>query len=139
MNGEAEFDPRLLAIYGELSRDELTRLVVRYASRRLSAGGSSVFLRDNITGRYVLRGTTGLLDGADLRMANLGGANCEEASLRGVNLRECGLAKLNLRRADLRGCLTGSVRLSKHCVSLKDAILDDAQAAQEADKEQPGS
>ena len=66
MNDEPEFDARLLAIYGELSRDELTRLVVRYASRRLSAGGSSIFLRDNITGRYVLRGTTGLLDGSDM-------------------------------------------------------------------------
>jgi GAF domain-containing protein len=66
MSDEPEFDAQLLAIYGELSRDELTRLVVRYASRRLNAGGSSIFLRDSITGRYVLRGTTGLLNGSDM-------------------------------------------------------------------------
>jgi len=66
VNDKTEFDAQLLAIYGELSRDELTRLVVRYASKRLSAGGSSIFLRDSITGRYVLRGTTGLLDGSDM-------------------------------------------------------------------------
>ena len=66
MNAAPEFDARLLAIYGELSRDQLMRLVVQYASRRLDAGGSSVFLRDNITGRYVLRGTTGLTNGSHM-------------------------------------------------------------------------
>jgi signal transduction protein with GAF and PtsI domain len=37
-------------------------LVVGYARDRLGAGGSSLFLRDDITGRYVLRSTTGLLE-----------------------------------------------------------------------------
>ena len=60
------FDQELLAIYGELERDRLMALVVRYARDRLGAGGSSIFLRDDITGRYVLRGTTGLLEGADM-------------------------------------------------------------------------
>ncbi len=56
------FDEELLEIYGELDRDRLMELVVRYARDRLGAGGSSIFLRDNITGRYVLRGTTGILE-----------------------------------------------------------------------------
>jgi len=56
------FDPELLEIYGELDRDRLMALVVRYARDRLNAGGSSIFLRDDITGRYVLRGTTGILE-----------------------------------------------------------------------------
>ena len=60
------FDQELLEIYGELNRDRLMALVVRYARDRLDAGGSSIFLRDDITGRYVLRGTTGLLEGADM-------------------------------------------------------------------------
>ena len=60
------FDQELLEIYGELDRDRLMGLVVRYARDRLDAGGSSIFLRDDITGRYVLRGTTGLLEGADM-------------------------------------------------------------------------
>jgi len=60
------FDQELLEIYGELDRDRLMALVVRYARDRLYAGGSSIFLRDDITGRYVLRGTTGLLEGADM-------------------------------------------------------------------------
>jgi GAF domain-containing protein len=60
------FDQALLEIYGELDRDRLMALVVRYARDRLGAGGSSIFLRDDITGRYVLRGTTGLLEGADM-------------------------------------------------------------------------
>jgi len=60
------FDQELLEIYGELDRDRLMALVVRYARDRLDAGGSSIFLRDDITGRYVLRGTTGLLKGADM-------------------------------------------------------------------------
>lgn len=59
-----EFDQALLEIYGELDRDRLMDLVVGYARSRLGAGGSSIFLRDDITGRYVLRGTTGLLEGA---------------------------------------------------------------------------
>nr|HID14617.1 GAF domain-containing sensor histidine kinase [Anaerolineae bacterium] len=54
------FDQELLEIYGELDRDRLMALVVRYARDRLAAGGCSIFLRDDITGRYVLRGTTGL-------------------------------------------------------------------------------
>ncbi len=58
------FDQELLEIYGELDRDRLMALVVRYARDRLDAGGSSIFLRDDITGRYVLRGTTGLLESA---------------------------------------------------------------------------
>jgi GAF domain-containing protein len=60
------FDQELLEIYGELDRDRLMALVVRYARDRLGAGGSSIFLRDDITGRYVLRGTTGLLEGAEM-------------------------------------------------------------------------
>ena len=60
------FDQELLEIYGELNRDRLMALVVCYARDRLGAGGSSIFLRDDITGRYVLRGTTGLLEGADM-------------------------------------------------------------------------
>ena len=66
MNQVAGFDKELLEIYGELDRDRLMALVVRYARDRLSAGGSSVFVRDDITGRYVLRGTTGLLEGAEM-------------------------------------------------------------------------
>jgi GAF domain-containing protein len=62
----AGFDPRLLEIYSELDRDRLMELVVRYARDRLGAGGSSIFLRDDITGRYVLRGTTGILNGAEM-------------------------------------------------------------------------
>jgi GAF domain-containing protein len=60
------FDQELLEIYGELDRDRLMALVVRYACDQLGAGGSSIFLRDDITGRYVLRGTTGLLEGAEM-------------------------------------------------------------------------
>ncbi|NLF00313.1 MAG: GAF domain-containing protein [Anaerolineales bacterium] len=60
MSHEAEFDHRLLDIYAELDHDRLIDLVVRYAAERLDAGGSSIFLRDDITGRYVLRSTTGL-------------------------------------------------------------------------------
>jgi len=56
------FDQELLEIYSELNRDRLMELVVGYARDRLGASGSSIFLRDNITGRYVLRGTTGLLE-----------------------------------------------------------------------------
>jgi len=56
------FDQALLEIYSELNRDRLMDLVVSYARDRLDAGGSSIFLRDSITGRYVLRGTTGLLE-----------------------------------------------------------------------------
>lgn len=56
------FDKELLEVYGELDRDRLMNLVVRYARDRLGADGSSIFLRDNITGRYVLRATTGLLE-----------------------------------------------------------------------------
>ncbi len=59
-------DQELLEIYGELNRDRLMALVVRYARDRLGAGGSSIFLRDDITGRYVLRGTTGLLESAKM-------------------------------------------------------------------------
>jgi GAF domain-containing protein len=58
----AGFDKDLLEIYSELSRDRLMELVVRYACDRLGSGGSSVFIRDDITGCYVLRGTTGILD-----------------------------------------------------------------------------
>ena len=61
-----DFDQELLEIYGALDHDRLMELVVRYASDRLDAGGSSVFLRDDITGRYVLRGTTGLQDGTGM-------------------------------------------------------------------------
>ncbi len=57
------FDQELLEIYGELNRDRLMELVVCYARDRLGAGGSSIFLRDDITGTYVLRGTTGILEG----------------------------------------------------------------------------
>jgi GAF domain-containing protein len=39
---------------------------VRYARDQLGAGGSSIFLRDDITGRYVLRGTTGLQESAKM-------------------------------------------------------------------------
>jgi signal transduction protein with GAF and PtsI domain len=60
------FDQELLEIYGELDRDRLMALVVRYARDRLGAGGSSIFLRDDITGRYVLRGTTGLQEGGTM-------------------------------------------------------------------------
>ena len=60
------FDQKLLEIYGELDRDRLLALVVRYARDRLGAGGSSIFLRDDITGRYVLRDTTGLLEGTTM-------------------------------------------------------------------------
>jgi len=60
------FDQELLEIYGELDRDRLMALVVGYARDRLGAGGSSIFLRDDITGRYVLRGTTGLQEGAKM-------------------------------------------------------------------------
>ena len=56
------FDQELLEIYGELDRDRLMVLVVRYVRDWLGAGGSSIFLRDDISGRYVLRGTTGLLE-----------------------------------------------------------------------------
>jgi signal transduction protein with GAF and PtsI domain len=60
MNQTAGFDQELLEIYGELRRDRLMELVVSYARDRLGADGSSIFLRDSITGRYVLRSTTGL-------------------------------------------------------------------------------
>jgi GAF domain-containing protein len=60
------FDQELLEIYGELHRDRLVELVVCYARDSLGAGGSSIFLRDDITGRYVLRGTTGLLESAKM-------------------------------------------------------------------------
>jgi len=66
MNQTTGFDQDLLEIYSELDRDRLMALVVRYARDRLGAGGSSIFLRDDITGRYVLRGTTGLLEGAKM-------------------------------------------------------------------------
>ena len=62
MHEKLLFDETLLAIYRELDRDRLMSLVVNYARDRLKAGGSSIFLRDDITGRYVLRGTTGLLE-----------------------------------------------------------------------------
>jgi hypothetical protein len=60
------FDQELVEIYGELDRDRLMALVVRYVRDWLGAGGSSIFLRDDITGRYVLRGTTGLQEGAKM-------------------------------------------------------------------------
>jgi signal transduction protein with GAF and PtsI domain len=60
MNQTAGFDQKLYEIYGELNRDRLMELVVSYARDRLGADGSSIFLRDSITGRYVLRSTTGL-------------------------------------------------------------------------------
>jgi GAF domain-containing protein len=66
MNETTGFDQELLRIYGELNRDRLMDLVVGYARDRLNAGGSSIFLRDSITGRYVLRGTTGLLESEEL-------------------------------------------------------------------------
>jgi GAF domain-containing protein len=66
MNQPAGFDQELLEIYGELNRDRLMALVVGYARDRLGAGGCSIFLRDDITGRYVLRGTTGLMEGAEM-------------------------------------------------------------------------
>jgi GAF domain-containing protein len=66
MSQNSEFDPHLLEIYSELDRDRLMELVVQYARDRLGAGGSSIFLRDDITGRYVLRGTTGLLESAKM-------------------------------------------------------------------------
>jgi GAF domain-containing protein len=62
MSQTAVFAQELLEIYSELNRDRLMELVVRYACDRLGAGGSSIFLRDDITGNYVLRGTTGILD-----------------------------------------------------------------------------
>jgi GAF domain-containing protein len=58
-------DRRLLGIYSELSGDRLMELVVEYARDRLDALGSSIFLRDDITGRYVLRGTTGILESGE--------------------------------------------------------------------------
>jgi GAF domain-containing protein len=66
MSQNPGFDEELLEIYSELSRDRLMELVVQYARDRLNAGGSSIFLRDNITDRYVLRGTTGILDAPGL-------------------------------------------------------------------------
>jgi GAF domain-containing protein len=71
MSHTAGFDPRLLEIYSELNRDRLMELVVQYARDRLGAGGCSIFLRDDITGCYVLRGTTGILDGAEMPAARL--------------------------------------------------------------------
>jgi signal transduction protein with GAF and PtsI domain len=62
MSQRTDFDQRLLEIYGELDGDRLMELVVSYARDRLGAGGSPIFLRDSITGRYVLRATTGLLE-----------------------------------------------------------------------------
>ncbi len=62
MNDITGFDQELLEIYSELNRDRLMALVVQYARDRIDAEGSSIFLRDDITGRYVLRGTTGLLE-----------------------------------------------------------------------------
>ncbi|MBN1178064.1 MAG: GAF domain-containing protein [Anaerolineae bacterium] len=56
------FDEALLEIYSELDHDRLMVLVVEYARDRLDGGGASIFLRDGITGRYVLRATTGILD-----------------------------------------------------------------------------
>ena len=82
MSQTTDFDQRLLEIYGELDRDRLMELVVSYARDRLSAGGSSIFLRDSITGRYVLRGTTGLLES---------GKNPAD---RIVNFLYCGLVRL---------------------------------------------
>jgi GAF domain-containing protein len=61
-----DFDRELLRIYGELDRDRLMASVVRYACDRLGADGSSIFLRDGITGRYVLRATTGLMESAEM-------------------------------------------------------------------------
>jgi GAF domain-containing protein len=62
MSKPVGFDKELLEIYRELDHDRLIELVVRYARDRLGADGSSIFLRDNITGCYVLRATTGLLE-----------------------------------------------------------------------------
>jgi len=66
MRRTSGFDQELLEIYGALDHDRLMELVVRYATDRLGAGGSSIFLRDDITGRYVLRGTTGLTNGVEM-------------------------------------------------------------------------
>ncbi len=66
MSQTVSFDQALLEIYSELDRDRLMELVVDYARNRLEAGGSSIFLQDNITGRYVLRGTTGLLESEEM-------------------------------------------------------------------------
>ena len=66
MNQTTGLDQELLEIYGELDRDRLTELLVSYACDRLGAGGSSIFLCDDITGRYVLRGTTGILESAEM-------------------------------------------------------------------------
>ncbi len=66
MNRDMYLNRALLEIYSELDRDRLMALVVRYARDQLGARGSSIFLRDDITGRYVLRGTTGLLKSADM-------------------------------------------------------------------------
>jgi signal transduction protein with GAF and PtsI domain len=66
MSQAAGFDQELLEIYSQLDRDRLIALVVRYARDRLAAGGCSIFLRDDITGCYVLRGTTGLMEGAEM-------------------------------------------------------------------------
>ncbi|MBN1977810.1 MAG: GAF domain-containing protein [Anaerolineae bacterium] len=66
MNQTEGFDHKLLEIYGELSRDRLMELVVGYARDRLGADGSSIFLRDSITGRYVLRSTTGLQESTEM-------------------------------------------------------------------------
>lgn len=63
MDQPEQFDRELLEIYAELDRDRLMELVVEYARDRVHAGGSSIFLRDDITGRYVLRATTGLRNG----------------------------------------------------------------------------
>jgi GAF domain-containing protein len=71
MNQTAGFDRELLEIYGELDRDRLMDLVVDYARSRLGGGGSSIFLRDSITGRYVLRSTTGLLESAKMPMGRI--------------------------------------------------------------------
>lgn len=59
-----KFDQAILDIFGELDRDRLMERVVRYARDQVGAGGSSVFLRDDITGTYVLQATTGLQDEA---------------------------------------------------------------------------
>ncbi|MDY7039337.1 MAG: GAF domain-containing protein, partial [Chloroflexota bacterium] len=59
-----EFDQAILEIFGELDRDLLMERVVRYARDQIDAGGSSVFLLDDITGTYVLQATTGLQDEA---------------------------------------------------------------------------
>jgi GAF domain-containing protein len=66
MSQVSGLDQELLEIFGELGRDRLMALVVRYARDRLGAAGSSIFLLDDITGHYVLRGTTGLLEGEEM-------------------------------------------------------------------------